>query len=147
MLKGYVRRLARDRDGAADLLQETCLRVLVSETAPNEPSLFPLWCCGVARNVAAQQRRRQLRSDREAAHNTETLAGHAAQASSEHSVYVMECLAQLTDNVDADSLELFVRHYVFEERICDLAAERAQSAASLRMRLMRIRAAMRGIQG
>ena len=56
MLRGYVRRLARDRNEAADLLQETCLRVLVSESAPDDALRFPSWCRGVARHVAAQQR-------------------------------------------------------------------------------------------
>jgi len=143
MLQRYVRRLTGDRDTAADVLQETYLRVLASDTAPEEPSLFASWCCGVARNVAAQQRRWQRRADTQLARGGNTLDDDHAQTSAERSVYVRECLAHVASELDEESLELFVRHYVFEERICDLAEERAQSAASLRMRLMRIRAALR----
>jgi len=144
MLKGYVRRLARDRDAAHDLMQETCLRILGSETAPHDPVRFSVWCCGVARNVAAEQRRHHLRADGELP--IDNPDGSDTQLSPERYVYFTEKLAQARGNVDPESLELFVRHYVFDEKICDLASERAQSAASLRMRLMRMRVAMRAVQ-
>ena len=139
MLKSYVRRLARDRDAAHDLMQETCLRILSSDTAPNDSERFALWCCGVARNVAAQQHR----------HGRSDLVAYPDipdPIDPERSVYVSEKLARTTGNLDADGLELLVRHYVFDEKICDLADERTQSAASLRMRLMRMRQAMRAVR-
>jgi DNA-directed RNA polymerase specialized sigma24 family protein len=145
MLKGYVRRLARDRDSAHDLMQETCLRVLGSETAPTDAIRFSVWCCGVARNVAAQQRRHHMRSDSELSLDDGPESADQ-RLSPERYVYFTEKLAQAAGNVDPECLELFVRHYVLDEKICDLANERAQSAASLRMRLMRMRVAMRGVQ-
>lgn len=138
MLKGYVRRLARDRELAHDLMQETCLRILSSETAPTDATRFSMWCCGVARNVAAQQRR----------HGRSDPVWYDAPdpVDPERYVYVWERLARTTDNLDPDCIELLVRHYVYDEKICDLAYERTQSAASLRMRLMRLRQAMRAVR-
>src|SRR3970282_998916 len=88
MLKGYVRRLARDRDAAHDLMQETCLRILGSETAPHDPVRFSVWCCGVARNVAAEQRRHHLRADGELP--IDNPDGSDTQLSPERYVYFTE---------------------------------------------------------
>ena len=146
MLKGYVRRLARDRDSAHDLMQEACLRILGSETAPTDQLRFAVWCCGVARNVAAEQRRHHMRSDSEIQLDDDAPESADPRLSPERYVYFTEKLAQAAGSVDPEFLELFIRHYVYDEKICDLANERAQSAASLRMRLMRMRVAMRAGQ-
>ncbi len=96
--------------------------------------------------MAAEQRRHRQRSVSELALDDESPESADPRLSPEHYAYFSEKLAQAADSVDPEFLELFVRHYVLDEKICDLASEREQSAASLRMRLMRMRAAMRGAQ-
>jgi RNA polymerase sigma-70 factor, ECF subfamily len=141
MLRAYVRVLMRESDLAHDLLQETCLRILSSKVAPDDAAHFRFWCRGVARNVAAHEFGRRRR-DREV-----LLAKHSVESADqcedpERSVLVRETL-QSTTHRDAKDVEWFVRAYVCDERICDLANEAEQSAAALRMRLMRLRSMLR----
>jgi len=141
MLRAYVRVLIRESDLAHDLLQETCLRILSSKVAPEDPAHFRLWCRGVARNVAAQEfgRRRRDRELLLVKHLVETAD---QREDPERSLLVRETL-QGTTRRDAKDVEWLVRAYVCDERICDLANEAAQSAAALRMRLMRLRSMLR----
>jgi len=143
MLRAYVRRLVRDGESAQEILQETCFRILRADVVPSEPERFDAWCRGVARHVAAHEHRRTRRGAEERALEQEAEQTPDPRGTPENYVDACETLAHAASDLDNDGLELLVRRYVYEETVCDLAAERALSPAALRMRLMRLRSALR----
>lgn len=143
MLRGYVRRLVRDDESAQEVMQETCFRVLRSEVAPDDRERFSAWCRGVARHVAAREHRKSRRDAGELVSEEEADKTPDPRGTPENYVYACEKLAQAAVDLDNDGVELLVRRYVYEETVRDLADERALSPAALRMRLMRLRSALR----
>ena len=143
MLRAYIRRLVRNDESAQEVMQETCFRVLRSEAAPEDGDRFSAWCRGVARHVAAREHRKIRRDAGELVSEDEADKTPDPRGTPENYVYACEKLAQATVELDNDGVELLVRRYVYEEKVSDLADERALSPAALRMRLMRLRSALR----
>ena len=142
MLKRYTKSRSRDRDHASELLQETCLQLLRIRSAPHEVSDFQAWSRGVARHVASHQRRRSRRRGGVEL-RTDAVDVRDAAIGPDRYLDFRETLSRMARTIEAEPLALFVRHYALGEKISELAHERAQSAAALRMRFMRVRAAIR----
>jgi RNA polymerase sigma-70 factor (ECF subfamily) len=67
-LERYVRSLVRDSDEAADIVQETCVRLLVAARAEGLPDSPGAWMARVAHNIVVSNARRRQTADRKAEH-------------------------------------------------------------------------------
>jgi RNA polymerase sigma factor (sigma-70 family) len=145
MLRTHVRRLVNGDEAVGDVLQEVSLRILVCDGPAEDPARFAAWSRGVARHVAAYHARSYRRTSRHLPleHALDETAVEAG-ADPERTFDARETLARAFRGLDADARELLVRRYLLGETGEELAGERAQSSASLRMRLMRLRASLRG---
>ena len=141
MLRAYVRSLVRNSQSAEDVAQEASLSILLSEAPDEDTGRFSAWSRGVARHVAARERRRSRKG--EVACGDEVPDTADPRGDPERRASASEVLEQVTLDLDADSMELLVRRYVLEESAKELATELAQSPAAMRMRLMRLRSAIR----
>jgi DNA-directed RNA polymerase specialized sigma24 family protein len=142
-LTRLVRLLVGNPDDAADLLQELSLLILNHPTGPRDPTCFPAWCRGLARNVAAIHWRA---ASRRAAHTLFVDPGsvetETSLTSPEHMTVCREQLGPLRD-LDAPSLELLIRRHIFGETATELARSYRCSPAAIRMKLKRLRQSAR----
>lgn len=142
ILSAYVRRIAGSRHNASEILQEVSVRILAGE-GPEEPERFLAYCCGIARHVLAHHWRMRKRARAQLPLDGELLDEIGGPPSDpEGRVDARAWMLRVMGRVDSDGLALLVRRYVFEETGSELADQLAQSSAALRMRLMRLRAAL-----
>jgi RNA polymerase sigma factor (sigma-70 family) len=142
-LMSYVRRLVGDSEIARDVMQNVSVTVLTAPEAPSNGAQFAAWCRGVARNVAAHERRIRKRSQSYIAEEELDNEPSSPESSPEDSTNSRKVLRSLVRELGASEFELLVRRYVLEEDSNELANELDQSPAALRMRLMRLRAILR----
>lgn len=145
-LRRFARTLASTDQDADDLLQDLAVAVLMHERGPADADRFAAWCRGVARNVAAhryrsQARQRTQQEDRELRATYELGAGGSEDM--ERTVIAKEWLAARLDGLSARAQSLLRDRFVFEETPSEMAARLNVSAASVRMRLARLVAALR----
>jgi RNA polymerase sigma factor (sigma-70 family) len=142
LLRAYVRRIAGSHQLAGDLLQDVSVRILAG-AGPTDPRDFLAWCFGIARHALSYEWRMQKRA-REAV----ALEGDLVEAISstdfdpDNQADARAWLARAAAQIDSEELDLLVRRYVLEETGKELADDLGQSSAALRMRLMRLRAAL-----
>ena len=142
-LMGYVRRLVGDPEVARDVMQNVCVTVLTAPEAPSDDAQFSAWCRGVARNLAAYERRTRRRSQSMIPEEEIEKERPDPQTNPEESTNSRKVLRSLVRELEAGEFELLVRRYVLEEDSNELASDLEQSPAALRMRLMRLRAILR----
>jgi RNA polymerase sigma factor (sigma-70 family) len=142
-LMSYVRRLVGDPEVAQDVMQNVSVTVLTAPEAPSHHAQFAAWCRGVARNVAAHERRVRKRSQSYIAEEELDNEPSSPDSSPEDSTNSRKVLRSLVRELGASEFELLVRRYVLEEDSNELATELEQSPTALRMRLMRLRAILR----
>jgi RNA polymerase sigma factor (sigma-70 family) len=142
-LMSYVRRLVGDAESARDVMQNVSVTVLTAPEAPSNGAQFAAWCRGVARNVAAHERRVRKRSQSYIAEEELEAEPSSPESSPEDSTNSRKVLRSLVRELGASEFELLVRRYVLEEDSNELANELDQTPAALRMRLMRLRAILR----
>jgi DNA-directed RNA polymerase specialized sigma24 family protein len=143
-LRRFTRILARDDDIANELLQDVALVVLENQDAPGDPASFPTWCRGIARHLTMHRRRECARL----AACLEALAfaeSHAVSNNLERSLIAREQIVAGLDVLDELSLELLFDHLLSGASSIELAAHRNVSPAALRMRLARLRSALRSV--
>jgi RNA polymerase sigma factor (sigma-70 family) len=142
-LMTYVRRLVGDPEVARDVMQNVSVTVLTAAEAPSNDGQFAAWCRGVARNLAAYERRTRRRSQAMIAEEELEKVRPDTETNPEESTNSRKVLRSLVGELEAGEFELLVRRYVLEEDSNELASDLEQSPAALRMRLMRLRAILR----
>lgn len=142
-LRTYIERLTRGTELGQEVMQETCLRILRADAAPVDSTRFSEWCLTVARNAWAAERRKSFPRSDEVPLDSRLHAPRDIRTDPEQRVYVNERFARASSRLDAEGADLLVRRYVFGERITDLAGERGQRPATIRMRLLRLRSTLR----
>ncbi len=147
-IERYIRRRVRDRDQAAELLQEVSILLLAHTGAPPAGQDFGAWCHGIARNVVAHHFRAQRRQA--ALLNRAEPEGHRLLAQApydpEHIFATRELLDQLFRGVDDHSRRLMIERYLMGRSADELAAQASQSPSAVRMKLMRVRGAVRKLR-
>jgi DNA-directed RNA polymerase specialized sigma24 family protein len=141
MLRRFTRVLVRDEDIADELLQDVAVVVLEHEHGPSEVASFPLWCRGIARHLTMHRRRERARL----AACLEALAVAEPGAVSndlERALMVRERIAAGLDVLDEVSQQLLFDHLLSASSMA-LAAQWQVSPAAIRMRLTRLRGALR----
>jgi RNA polymerase sigma factor (sigma-70 family) len=145
-LRRYVRRMGGNDETIDDVLQEVSLRALVSEGPTDDHARFLAWSFGIARHVAAQHARRRKKTGQLLPFEEDAAPASALPdpvTDPEGHVDARTAFARAVLRLDADSVELLVRRYLLGETGEELADERAESSAAIRMRLMRLRATIR----
>jgi RNA polymerase sigma factor (sigma-70 family) len=142
-LMAYVRRLVGDSEMARDVMQNVSVTVLTAPEAPSVDGQFAAWCRGVARNLAAYERRTRRRTQSMIPEEELEKERPDPETNPEESTNSRKVLRSLVGGLDAGEFELLVRRYVLEEDSNELASDLEQSPAALRMRLMRLRAILR----
>jgi len=141
----YVRSLIPSRDDAADLLQEIGVVLLAHDDAPTEPRELLFWCRRIAHNLALHhwrsvRRHNDIFVDREADEDSAEIA----ISSLEETVSDRESLLRCVEDLDEPSRQLLKLRYVDGKTSREIARITRQSPEAVRMRIMRVREAMRG---
>jgi RNA polymerase sigma-70 factor, ECF subfamily len=142
MLRSYVRRVVGHRQSADDVLQDVVVAILSAPASPEDRGNFAAWIRGIARNIAAGQRRTQRR-DGDELPSEDSLTQVSDGFDPDTRLDSRRLLTNLLANLEEPTVELLVRRYVLEENAKDIAISLAKSPAALRMQLMRARSAMR----
>ena len=141
----YIRRRVRDEDLAAELFQEVSILLLGQLSEPPIGQAFDAWGRGVARNVLAHHFRKQRRQAsllNRAEPEGYTLLAQAPH-DPEHSFATRELLTRLFAGIDERSRRLMVERYLVGRSADEIAEQAEQSPSSVRMKLMRVRGAVR----
>jgi RNA polymerase sigma factor (sigma-70 family) len=142
----FVRRLVSSDEDAEEMVQELALIVLTHRAGPDDANDFAGWCRGVARNVAAHRRRtlarRRAREDNAGFAEPDAFA-MATQDDLERVAMARQQLAGRLNGLDLAALNLLRDRFVLEETPTEMAARLNVSAASIRMRVARLVAALR----
>src|SRR5450631_2662899 len=143
-LRAFVHRIVGDRETENELLQEISLRALAGE-GPCEADFFLAWSCGIARNVIGIEWRRRRRARAELPIEDDAVADvlFDPAAHLDNCVAARESLLQAMNDLDPEGLDLLIQRYILGKPGKDLAEELEVSPAALRMRLMRLRSALR----
>ncbi len=143
-LRRFARRLASSDDEADDLVQDLAVVVLAHHSGPPDPQNFPGWCFGVARNVALHQRRSRARArTRDEAGAREQPSSQRSPEDLERAAIARQRLAANLHGLDVAALRLLRDRFVLEETPAEMAERMKVSAASIRMRVARLVAALR----
>jgi RNA polymerase sigma factor (sigma-70 family) len=141
-LRRFARRLVRDEDSLDDLVQDVALKLLEHPHVPDDAGTLSLWCRGAARHMC-MHRRRSFARFMMFLHAFETTAGNGILEDFERAAIARDQLAAATSGLDDSSLRLLVERYVDGATSSEIAARRQVSATSIRMRLARLRCAVR----
>jgi RNA polymerase sigma-70 factor, ECF subfamily len=140
-LERYVRSLVRDSDEAADVVQETCVRLLVVARAEGLPESPGAWMARVAHNLVVSNARRRQTADRKA----ERLVRRDDSPSTEEAIVARErdgevyrALAAARPD-DRDAIILASRGY----RTSEIAAHVGRTELATRALICRARGRMR----
>jgi RNA polymerase sigma-70 factor, ECF subfamily len=140
-LERYVRSLVRDGDEAADVVQETCVRLLVVARTEGLPESPGAWMARVAHNLVVSNARRRQTADRKA----EGLALRDDIPSTEETIVARERDAEVyralaaARSDDRDAIILAARGY----RTSEIAAHVGRTELATRALLCRARGRMR----
>ncbi len=138
-LAAYVRRLARDRDLANDIVQEVCLRALVGD-GPRLPENALAWSRGIARHVARAEWRRRRAWQTAAQGEDLSESVRDRRSTPEEVADARSSLARIFGRGKEEAAWLFRRHGEAGGPTM-LALELGLTPAALRMRLLRLRRA------
>lgn len=141
----YIRRRVKSDDEAAELFQDVSILLLSNLGEPPAGQTFDAWCRGIARNVLAHHFRTQRRQA--SLLNRAEPEGHTLLAQAprdpEHTFATRELLTRLLADIDERSRRLLVERYLMGRSADELADQAEQSPTSVRMKLMRLRGAVR----
>src|SRR3954453_7922025 len=142
VLERYVRSLVRDPDEAADVCQESFVRLLVMARATGLPDAPGAWTRRVAHNLVVSNARRRSTSERSAAR----LAEHDAVGSPEDSVVGREhdrhLATALASAATDDRTVMILAAQGFRSR--EIAERLGRSEPATRTLLCRARGRLRG---
>ena len=136
----YLRRLTNSDDAAADLSQDTWLKVLRGITALREPASLRPWMFGIARRVAMDRLRRQYTWANDPDVSLEDIAAPDVDATLEADLAALESRLEKLPLRERETLALF---YLRELTIEQMAALMSVPAGTGKSRLFRARQLLR----
>jgi RNA polymerase sigma factor (sigma-70 family) len=136
----YLRRLTNSDDSAADMAQDTWLKVLRGIAALRETSSFRAWLFGIARRVAMDRLRRQYTQAVDAEAVLEEIAAPESDAGLEADLAALESKLENLPMRERETLALF---YLRELSIDEIAALLAVPPGTVKSRLHRARQLLR----
>jgi RNA polymerase sigma-70 factor (ECF subfamily) len=151
VVRAYVSAHIRGPEAADDLAQEVFLRAyrrLDAFQLPDSGSIRP-WLLGIARNLLLEHLRAEIKLQArgalglEAALATCHLDGAQSAREPLEIERRIEALQRCVDKLGPAASTLVQRHYFQKQTLASLAAEEHKQESALRMRLLRIREALR----
>jgi RNA polymerase sigma-70 factor, ECF subfamily len=151
VVRAYVSAHVRPVEAADDLAQEVFLRAfrrLDAFQLPESGSIRP-WLLGIARNLLLEHLRAPARlearrpADLEEALETRQLEGGPGPQDAMEMERRIAALQGCVDKLAPAAFALVWRHYFERRTLASLAAEEKKQESALRMRLLRIREALR----
>jgi RNA polymerase sigma-70 factor (ECF subfamily) len=136
----YLRRLTSSDDAAADLAQDTWLKVMRGIAKLREPASLRPWLFGIARRVAMDRLRRQYTRAEEADVVLEDLPAPHLDADLESELSALESGMDSLPLREREALALF---YLRELTIDEIAALLSVPAGTVKSRLFRARNLLR----
>jgi RNA polymerase sigma factor (sigma-70 family) len=136
----YLRRLADSDDMAADLSQDTWLKVMRGIVSLREPARLRPWLFGVARRVAMDRLRRKYARPSESDVALDDIAASEPDAELESDLAALESGIESLPMRDRETLALF---YLRELSIDEIAALLAVPPGTIKSRLHRARKLLR----
>jgi RNA polymerase sigma factor (sigma-70 family) len=145
----FARRLSATDDDAEEMVQDVAVVVFSHRSGPPDPPNFAGWCCGVARHLAAHRRRSRARGyERHVdAAGLEDDPAVSTADDPEHAAIVRQELAARLDGLDTAAMTLLLDRFLLEETSSEIARRKNVSCASVRMRVARLVATLRAIDG
>jgi RNA polymerase sigma factor (sigma-70 family) len=139
IVERYIKRLVPDSSDAADVLQQVSLLVLSNSAADVDPQHFDVWCKDLVDEVLS-------RRAESASH--EILAPFGAKildisSETEEELLSREALIHMLEGVKEDAQQMLQLRYIDGHTASEIASQLKQSPASIRMRLSRLRGALR----
>jgi RNA polymerase sigma factor (sigma-70 family) len=136
----YLRRLADSDDVAADLAQDTWVKVMRGIVGLREPARLRPWLFGIARRVAMDRLRRKYARPFESDAALEELAAPEPDASLESDLAALESRLESLPLRERETLALF---YLRELSIDEIATLLAVPSGTIKSRLHRARNLLR----
>ena len=136
----YLRRLANSDDAAADMAQDTWVRVLRGIASLREPASLRPWLFGIARRVAIDRLRRQYVRAEDATAVLDDFPAQEPDAELEFEMSALEDGMQSLPLRERETLALF---YLRELTIEQIAALMAVPPGTVKSRLFRARHLLR----
>jgi RNA polymerase sigma factor (sigma-70 family) len=143
--------LSATSDDAEEMVQNVAVVVFSHRSGPPDAEAFAGWCCGVARHLAAHRRRSHARGygrheDPAGLEGGEDLAASTAD-NPERAAIVRQELAARLEGLDTAAMTLLLDRFLLEETSSEIAKRKNVSCASVRMRVARLVATLRTIDG
>ena len=136
----YLRRLTNSDDSAADMAQDTWLKVLRGIAGLREPARLRPWLFGIARRVAMDRLRRQYARPIDPDSALEDIAAPDTDAELAADLAALESRLEALPMRERETLALF---YLRELSIEEIAALLAVPAGTVKSRLFRARNLLR----
>jgi RNA polymerase sigma factor (sigma-70 family) len=145
----FARRLSATGDDAEEMVQDVAVVVFSHRSGPPDAEAFAGWCCGVARHLAAHRRRSHARGygRHEDAAGVEEDPAVSTADNPEHAAIVRQELAARLEGLDTAAMTLLLDRFLLEETSSEIAKRKNVSCASVRMRVARLVATLRTIDG
>jgi RNA polymerase sigma factor (sigma-70 family) len=140
-LRRFARLLVHDEDAVDELVQDVAVTVFEHSQGPLDAESFPLWCRGVARHLSMHRRRAFARLA--ACLDALEAAPERVSGDLERAMIARDQLSAGLHVLDDAALRLLVARFIDGETSTELAARLNLTPASIRMRLTRVRSAMR----
>ncbi len=138
----YLRRLSNDDDSAADLSQDTWLRVFRGIAALREPAKLRPWLFGVARNVAMDRLRAQYAQSPQVDVDLEEIFAPTESVNLEEEIATLEAGLETLPIVERETLTLF---YLRELSLEEIAGLVGVPVGTVKSRLFRARRLLRRV--
>jgi RNA polymerase sigma factor (sigma-70 family) len=140
-LRAYIRRRVRDVTEAEEVFQDLSLIVIRDRSDSKDIEQFSAWYRALARNVLAHHfRARRRRADLISRVELEEASSNPIHgADPERSASAREILRTLDTRLKPRARELLLQRYLLGESPEEIALRREESAAVVRVRLMRLR--------
>jgi RNA polymerase sigma factor (sigma-70 family) len=142
-IRRAARRFSSTTDDANDIVQDTAVVVFAHDHGPPDAARFVGWCCTVARHLALHRHRSEARAEVFKEY-LQHCSPPYCDGDSERVVAAQRRLGLGLDRLDEDALSLLWNRFVLEETSVEVASRLNVSAASVRMRLSRLLAGVRG---
>src|SRR5262245_48904144 len=135
-------------EDASDLLQEVGVVVLASDEAPTKAREFLSWCRGIAHNLAlhhwrAARKHNDVLTELDSSYDS----AETPVMSIEEVLADRESLAMCIQGLDKPSRKLLKLKYIDGKTSAEIALILRQSPEAVRMRIMRLREAIRLASG
>lgn len=143
-LRAFIRRRVDNATDADEVFQDLSLLVLRQRDRSSPIEHFPAWCYTLARRVLARHFRNKSRRERLLNLVELEMSAELGYGSDpERAASAREIVKLLRERLSPDAHQLLLERYVLGESAEEIASRLAQSPTAVRMRLMRLRSAVK----